>query len=490
MEADEAHGQTHSPTPHSARARAAPIASLSFELLSQVFLECLPPDGLPTASITTAPLLLGRICSYWRSVAFSTPQLWAGLELDDSFPNGPTKHALVVKEWTIRAGSCLLSYHLFFNAQVLDVILPYRSRWRHIEGNFEPNAWDTFYSVVTRCAAPHLRYLNIGILSHPPFSSHRNATPIEVTIPFPGASQLQSLFLKTDCNTHNFFDRMDAPSLRTLVFYGTNASLDSCWSCLRYCPNLEHFSATCQVKLPFTITPENDHVLEANQLKHLRLTLHFVDTGPFLDRLHAPALEKLEFNFYNLPEHPIGVPELSHFLKRSGAHLVDLNIDVPLTRDQILDCLHHTPALTSLELHTVQQLDDHIIQALTLRPEITHNNICVELQSLTLADGSDLSIEAIEAMILSRWGGPMGRTSSSKAPDEDWVRKLGHVILIRLDFGKDILLSERPKILRCVEEGLQVEEQPPERYDSDSSEDFYSSWRHGGWSDNTTSVSC
>ncbi|TDL25262.1 hypothetical protein BD410DRAFT_717971, partial [Rickenella mellea] len=88
-----------------------PVESLPFEVLSQIFFECLPENVFPTPSTKVAPTLLTRICRHWRVVALRTPQLWAGLDLGD-YPgytkDAYLKDAMAAEEWRVRAGSCLL----------------------------------------------------------------------------------------------------------------------------------------------------------------------------------------------------------------------------------------------------------------------------------------------------------------------------------------------------------------------------------------------
>ncbi|KAJ6530266.1 hypothetical protein B0H19DRAFT_904173, partial [Mycena capillaripes] len=49
------------------------------DLIEQIFLACLPTHRNAVMSPAEAPLLLGHICSAWRSVSFSMPRLWASL---------------------------------------------------------------------------------------------------------------------------------------------------------------------------------------------------------------------------------------------------------------------------------------------------------------------------------------------------------------------------------------------------------------------------
>ncbi|KAF9444965.1 hypothetical protein P691DRAFT_676615, partial [Macrolepiota fuliginosa MF-IS2] len=61
------------------RGSLAPVRRLFPEILQEVFYHCLPTAHNAVMSATEAPLLLGRVCSQWRRVAYSTPKLWASI---------------------------------------------------------------------------------------------------------------------------------------------------------------------------------------------------------------------------------------------------------------------------------------------------------------------------------------------------------------------------------------------------------------------------
>ncbi|EIM79467.1 uncharacterized protein STEHIDRAFT_173100 [Stereum hirsutum FP-91666 SS1] len=58
--------------------------ALPFEILSKILLLCIPEDYWdvpPTLHPSECPLLLTRVCRFWRDVALSTPRLWSCLDL-------------------------------------------------------------------------------------------------------------------------------------------------------------------------------------------------------------------------------------------------------------------------------------------------------------------------------------------------------------------------------------------------------------------------
>ncbi|KAJ6465006.1 hypothetical protein C8R45DRAFT_1174334, partial [Mycena sanguinolenta] len=59
-----------------------PVLSLPTEILSRIFIECLPSDGEVRPSSRRAPLLLMRVCRLWKDIALSTCQLWSSLDIE------------------------------------------------------------------------------------------------------------------------------------------------------------------------------------------------------------------------------------------------------------------------------------------------------------------------------------------------------------------------------------------------------------------------
>jgi hypothetical protein len=102
---------------------SAPVLAFPYELICQIFLLCLPRHGRVLPSDKTAPLLLAQICSHWRAIALSIPQLWNSIFLDfthgarydgisalfglDSYPIRGI--VALVEGWFARAGELPLS---------------------------------------------------------------------------------------------------------------------------------------------------------------------------------------------------------------------------------------------------------------------------------------------------------------------------------------------------------------------------------------------
>ncbi|KIJ97677.1 hypothetical protein K443DRAFT_133773 [Laccaria amethystina LaAM-08-1] len=112
------------------------VRSLPDELLSWIFTECIPTEGATVSletSVHEAPMLLCHVCSRWRSVAFSTPQLWNRLVATiGPAPPPHSSHSLklisLVQEWFDRAKTLPLSLrfasHLnYFECESLDDLI-------------------------------------------------------------------------------------------------------------------------------------------------------------------------------------------------------------------------------------------------------------------------------------------------------------------------------------------------------------------------------
>ncbi|KAK7062111.1 hypothetical protein R3P38DRAFT_2833473 [Favolaschia claudopus] len=67
--------------------RAYPILTLPPEITSEIFVRCLPAERqLDMVNPKEAPLLLMQVCSLWREIAMSTPELWADFDLEIGWP--------------------------------------------------------------------------------------------------------------------------------------------------------------------------------------------------------------------------------------------------------------------------------------------------------------------------------------------------------------------------------------------------------------------
>ncbi|KAF6754494.1 hypothetical protein DFP72DRAFT_990353 [Ephemerocybe angulata] len=118
---------------------SSPMSKLPLELLSEIFLFCLPKEKYPTPSPMTAPMLLMHVCQAWRYVARHTQELWSSIHLnyrsvDEDVP--------ATGLWLSYSGEAPLSLSLSidFNERphqsILNILCRYAHRWKHVRFEF------------------------------------------------------------------------------------------------------------------------------------------------------------------------------------------------------------------------------------------------------------------------------------------------------------------------------------------------------------------
>ncbi|KAG2044650.1 hypothetical protein BDR03DRAFT_249980 [Suillus americanus] len=100
---------------------SSPIWRLPTEILSEIFLYCLPEEEHVACVSRQAPLLLTRICRQWREVALGLPSLWCRLQLDFWYEDWQERafhhddwqmRAFGYDSWLKRSAGCPLSLRL------------------------------------------------------------------------------------------------------------------------------------------------------------------------------------------------------------------------------------------------------------------------------------------------------------------------------------------------------------------------------------------
>lgn len=115
------------------------------ELLSLIFIFCLPRDGFATHKLDKAPAKLTLICKYWRDVALSTPELWSSLRLKarECNQNVAKRHRWILSKWLAHSKSCPFSFHLVYSGRriadretheecVVSILLQHSRRWHTV----------------------------------------------------------------------------------------------------------------------------------------------------------------------------------------------------------------------------------------------------------------------------------------------------------------------------------------------------------------------
>jgi F-box-like len=124
---------------HSLVALVAPIRRLPPEVLSEIFLHYNDENNISDLRLNMAPLLLGGVCSRWRTVALSTPRLWTSFSLTIR-PKYLKSNVMLAETWLARAGTCPLTIRLpshgsFKNSMkpLMKVFLLHCEQWYDID---------------------------------------------------------------------------------------------------------------------------------------------------------------------------------------------------------------------------------------------------------------------------------------------------------------------------------------------------------------------
>ncbi|KAK7018877.1 hypothetical protein R3P38DRAFT_2978825, partial [Favolaschia claudopus] len=178
----------------------SPMRRVPLDILEQIFIACLPAHRNCVMSAQEAPVLLGRVCSSWRALAFSAPRLWSLLHIalpnpDDSSASRDVcafkvaQRLEVASAWLGRAGNCPLSVSVERNVHtrsaafntnaqddVLELLVPYASRWHDISLPISSPGHKTL-SELSEDDVPLLRFLSLSL---PQISSEFAWSPSDI----------------------------------------------------------------------------------------------------------------------------------------------------------------------------------------------------------------------------------------------------------------------------------------------------------------------
>ncbi|KAJ7045064.1 hypothetical protein C8F04DRAFT_522805 [Mycena alexandri] len=261
-----------------------PVLTLPPEIVSNIFLQCLPPPPVLSArhgkigpNPTLAPLLLLQICRVWRQMALSTPHLWDSLHLRLEFLGPETQKVIV--DWLGRAGSCPLTLtlclHVSISARAISAILgPLAPRLQtlYLELN-RPQ----FQELTDIGPFPILEHLAISYAFYEP------GPPLKL---FSATPRLHHVFFISYAGPHRFIVPRGSGVTKVIC---DMLSTNDCLDILRAGPFLKEIS--CHL---YQDTSEpRTKVITHTHLKTLRLS---GDITPLLRLLQLPALQNLHLS--------------------------------------------------------------------------------------------------------------------------------------------------------------------------------------------------
>ena len=430
----------------------SPIRRLPVDLLREVFIQCLPRGHCSPMHASYPPLSLTRVCSSWRSIALSTPRLWASIHITipNSAPpfhpsyivpaNNPvvsahtlnimTQRASAAKEWLEKSGACPLDISLHSWGTVEPTLggiaiasfLSFSNRWRslkltwgHISSNtvadllaadlpiLESFALNGDVTISAHTAFGHtthaLLWRNSGLMKAPRLREVSFSQLREDPTTFPLKwSQLTSLTLQ--------YVHWSLP--HSLSFKTTFRMLGQCSSLIK-----------CRLELPPPISNvEMSEELEAVCLPHLKfLAINdgSTDISPYLSTLNLPSLENFEFFGTIQWSQPNTRTSLHSILSRTSSTLRRFTTDPKFfSKEDFESYLRLCPLLKSLQLlrsktdsipyglpHSTWHINDEFLKRLS-NADGVEQGFCPDLEEFECRSGAGFSDAAMLEFIIHK----------------------------------------------------------------------------------------
>ncbi|KAF7356853.1 hypothetical protein MVEN_01021000 [Mycena venus] len=371
------------------------------EITSEIFLHCLPDADFIEPDVSSAPLVLCRICREWKRIALGTAGLWASLYIDLAwfYTQGAVQEEeeeeeeeregfespelldlpVFFRDWISNARNMPLSLHVEDDpardsdlpedeVQSLFQMIGQRSaQWQKIVLRVSP----AYFGLV--CPSDSLAFRSLKHLAVP--NARLPETPWMLDIPW---NQLT-------------------------VFRSEQISVSECVHILRNGPSLLSLTVhLCRESYPVPVTalpPLNLQILEITETSTELLTLTLVQ------HLTLPDLQKLALKF-DTPRHTHrDLSRLIAFASRSSFPLQHLTLClVPVPEALLIQCLHAFPSVTGLRLQLRQPADDlfrHFQYDVDLLPQLQSLHVVQNFPNSMVPDSVGLL-----QMLTERWGPP------------------------------------------------------------------------------------
>ncbi|KAJ7771552.1 hypothetical protein B0H16DRAFT_1513875 [Mycena metata] len=433
------------------------------DIVQEIFLACLPTDRNAVMSPTEAPLLLCRICSAWRNIAHTTPQLWASIHIPFHFVLEDERRMPAFEEWLQRSAACPLSLSL-----VGDI-------WDHGSGWDHSNIFLSSKGVGALCkllikTAPRWRCAELAS-----FDATVLLRFVEVHAPMLELLKISGdLPVASDDEPFNEsrIALLEGERLRELHLYSGHPRTfvpDADWN------RLGHLSISTFLHLR---EPEADSIyafevlrstprllsLECGShmmIQHLSepLTLPFLHKFVISDRSSIDALDDLfeklwmpDLRYIALPPQTDAASALERLSKKSPL-VQHLSCSVPsfIGGSANLDMAIFFPALTHLELMDSDwgNIDD-ILSRLTPGPEPQSSLVLIypALTELVVDQHHSLPVDVLQTFLERRvgFGTPFRRLAIQfkQAPDRNRKASFENCIAPFRDHGLDVSITFPP----------------------------------------------
>lgn len=386
----------------------APIRGLPSEILTYIFLQHEPPSHSPLNSFhPQGVLLLGQICSRWREVVHSTPQLWSSIRMKftSDLPNSRTA-AILLQYWLLRAGvhPLSLTIHCLTCARddcdlympILDLLNDSRHLWRDVQLCLPFRLYERLNPLAERL--PLLETLDVGI----PDFEYDSKFGIKT---FADAPKLTAVTFGSRTTSTTFqlpVAQLTSCAMNDLVFREVRSFMAAC-------PNLVDCTAPCYTgwwdEPPFAWP-----VIHISRPLMRTLKLNVRDENAYvvlLDCLQAEALTSLHVTFV---ERGLKWSQrtFTSFLSRSACNLRELALCgvIFAHANALVECLNELTTLIELKLQFISSTEGDVLENtlgnMTIGSGGHKTELVPHLTRFTCVGMSFVNDAAIVAMIESR----------------------------------------------------------------------------------------
>ncbi|KAJ7629378.1 hypothetical protein DFH06DRAFT_1480375 [Mycena polygramma] len=374
---------------------AYPVLTLPFDIISQIFVYCLPPEDDASPLRTDAPLLLAGICRDWRDISLATHELWNTTHLTLR-PHSLLKVGPLLEFWIPRAGNLPLQLSLVYKSSdgssasesagldaLSELIAQYARHWKTIElvMSFSAlfrlpcpkEAFTSLKKVVLNCESGWAGTQGVQLFTNSP-----NLKELHI---IPGVRAL----------------RLALPweQLATLRLETTSAA--ECLKVLALAPNLAAVTATV-----WTVDVPN--LVPISPLPHLEslcLTLSHTRGPALLKALTLPALQHLELDINASEE----ITNFASLITRSPVFLRRLSVRLGprWPTDYFMQLFSVLDSLEELEVRKASAALDTGLLLLKAQRLLLPNLKSLRIER-TWSDGEDA--ELLADFLESRWRVP------------------------------------------------------------------------------------
>ncbi|KAJ7762558.1 hypothetical protein B0H16DRAFT_1368759 [Mycena metata] len=456
----------------------SPVRRLPHDIIQEIFVACLPTHRNCVMSAVEAPVLLGRICTSWRSISLSTPRLWACLHIVEPscFGLSPAAASLdaklaqrldVTKSWLSRSGNCPISIslegplypwpstefphlstptpktHLF-----LEALIPFASRWRSMALSVWGPALNPLCDL-TDNDVPILSKLDINQHTQHPVGPPWQSFPL---FRAPALSDLR--FAGFDSKISDFpVEWANLTSLSLIGLTGVKLSGEIALEILRRSPQLQACRLLLGRGTPADVVDNSVVELPLLHSLYINVTSN-VSLDGIVARLSVPALRHFDVRGSRIG-YTTSDPKIVAFLATSQVETIRIDAQMLSRHTSFADFLHGMPVTVQrlqIKDYTGQALsgasfshfDDDALALLTPSPDGSVAS-CPGLRELRVTDCTYLSDKALLHFLNARMA----------------VQPPTLLSLVEIQFNRDIQLDIESDIRPFLDRGLRVRTRYP-----------------------------